>query len=327
MVDTFSLTGKRIWVAGETGLVGQALLRALQGKDCKILHAPHGKLDLTLQHETYAWLKKNKPDAIFMAAAKVGGIGANKAYPADFIRDNLAIAQNVIDGAYKAGVKKLLFLGSSCIYPKMAAQPISEDALMTGPLEETNEAYAIAKIAGLKLCEMYRRQYGCSFISVMPTNLYGPHDRFDENAAHVIPAMMRKFHMAIAEGTLFIDFWGTGTPLREFLHVDDLTQALISLMENYDEAGPVNVGSGEEISIRDLAYLLKDITGFKGELQFNPDMPDGTPRKLLDSTKMRNLGWRPSIGLKTGLQETWGWFLENETGFKPEVRFSASSGR
>jgi len=325
MADAFSLKGKRIWVAGETGLVGRAVVRALENQDCTMLHAPHSELDLTVQHQTHAWLQANKPDAIFMAAAKVGGIGANSTYPADFIRDNLAIAQNVIDGAYKAGVAKLLFLGSSCIYPKMAPQPIHEDSLLTGPLEPTNEAYAIAKIAGLKMCQFYRAQFGCSYISAMPTNLYGPHDKFDTFNSHVIPAMMIKFQNAIDANDPFVEFWGTGSPLREFLHVDDLAAALIKLMEEYDDASPINVGSGQEISIRDLAYLLKDITGFAGDLRFNTAQPDGTPRKLLSSDRLRALGWSPSIGLKEGLEETWRWYCTNEA-LMPAGQSCASSG-
>lgn len=326
MDDHYSLKGKRVWVSGETGLVGRAIVRSLQGKDCTILSAPHSELDLTSQYQTYSWLQKNKPDTIFVAAAKVGGIGANSTYPADFIRDNLAIAQNVIDGAYKAGVEKLLFLGSSCIYPKMAEQPIREDALMTGPLEPTNEAYAIAKIAGLKLCEMYRRQYGCSFIAAMPTNLYGPYDRFDPENSHVIPAMMVKFYRAIQENAPEVEFWGTGSPLREFLHVDDLAAALLLLMERYDEPGPINVGSGEEISIRELAELIKSVTGYEGRLNFNAEKPDGTPRKLLDSSRLKALGWTSSISLKAGLQDTWQWYLENNALTQIAGRSYASSG-
>lgn len=312
MAEVFSLSGKRIWVAGETGMVGRALLHALQSIDSEILSAPHRALDLTDQAATFAWLSKNKPDVIFMAAAKVGGIGANAAQPADFIRDNLAIAQNVIDGAHRAGVPRLVFLGSSCIYPRDAAQPIGEDALMTGPLEPTNEAYAIAKIAGVKLCRFYRAQYGRSYISAMPSNLYGPHDRFDEQASHVIPAMMMKFDMAARTRAPHVFLWGSGKPLREFLHVDDLAAALLMMAERYDGAAPVNVGSGDELSIAALAQLMKKITGFEGSIVFDASRPDGAPRKLLDSSKMRALGWAPSVSLEEGLRDMYGWYRGRE---------------
>ena len=297
---------KRVWVAGETGMVGRALLRKLQGVE--ILSAPHGTLDLTDQAATFSWIKKNKPDAIYMAAAKVGGIGANSTYPADFIRDNLAIAQNVIEGAHRADVQRLLFLGSSCIYPRDAEQPIKESSLMTGKLEPTNESYAIAKIAGLKMCESYRAQYGRNYISAMPTNLYGPYDRFDTENAHVIPAMMMKFDQAKRAGASHVTLWGTGKPLREFLHADDLAAALIVLMERYNGTGPVNVGSGEEVSIATLAQMLKDVTGFEGAIAFDASKPDGTPRKFLDSSKIRSFGWKPEIGLEEGLWRTYQWY-------------------
>lgn len=308
----FSLAGKRIWVAGETGLVGRAILRSLEKYDIHLLSAPHWSLDLTNQKETFDWIARNKPDAIFMAAAKVGGIGANAEYPADFIRDNLAIAQNVIEGAHRADVQRLLFLGSSCIYPKQAPQPIKESALLTGPLEETNEAYAIAKITGLKMCQFYKRQYGRAYISAMPTNLYGPNDRFDKQASHVIPAMMLKFH----EAGESVDLWGTGKPLREFLHADNLAAALLIMMENYNGEAPLNIGSGEEISIKDLAALMKKITGFTGEIKFDASKPDGTARKLLDSSNMRALGWMPQIALEDGLRQTYEWFCETHKSLK-----------
>lgn len=306
MAKLFSLKGKKVWVAGETGMVGRAIGRALP--DCDILAAPHGILDLTDQQATFGWIQKHKPDAIFMAAAKVGGIGANSKYPADFIRDNLAIAQNVIDGAHRAGVAHLLFLGSSCIYPRDAAQPIHENALMTGPLEKTNEAYAIAKIAGLKLCEFYRAQYGRRYISAMPTNLYGPYDCFDLDKSHVIPAMMMKFDATCAD----INLWGTGKPLREFLHVDDLARALIIMMECYDGTAPVNIGSGEEVSIAQLAAMVGAVTGFKGSISFDATKPDGAPRKLLDSSRMRAMGWAPEISLEDGLHKTWRWYQSRQ---------------
>lgn len=306
MADIFSLKGKRVWIAGETGMVGRAILRALP--DCDVLSAPHCILDLTDQRATFDWIQKHRPDAIFMAAARVGGIGANSMYPADFIRDNLAIAQNVVEGAHRAGVEHLLFLGSSCIYPRDAAQPIREDALMTGPLELTNEAYAIAKIAGLKLCEFYRAQYGRRYISAMPTNLYGPYDCFDADKSHVIPAMMMKFDAAGDN----VNLWGTGKALREFLHVDDLAAALIVMMERYDGVAPVNIGSGREISIAALAEAIKDVTGFQGSVTFDAARPDGTPRKLLCSSKMRAMGWVPEISLEEGLREIWRWYLAQQ---------------
>lgn len=309
----FSLAGKRIWVAGETGLVGRALVRALAPYDVQLLSAPHRALDLTDQRATFDWMACHKPDAVFMAAARVGGIGANAAYPADFIRDNLAIAQNVIEGAHRADVPRLLFLGSSCIYPKNTSQPILEEALLTGPLEETNEAYAIAKIAGLKMCQFYQRQYDRSYISAMPTNLYGPYDRFDANASHVIPAMMLKFHRA--QG-MPVDLWGTGAPLREFLHVDDLAAALVVMMERYHGEVPLNIGSGEEVSIAALAAMMTDVTGYRGEVRFDPSKPDGTLRKCLDSSKIRALGWQPRISLGRGLRETYAWFCDNVTDLK-----------
>ena len=306
MAEIFSLKGRRVWVAGETGMVGRAILRAL--RDCEILSAPHAALDLTDQAATFAWIKNNRPDVIFMAAARVGGIGANAAQPADFIRDNLAIAQNVIEGAHRADVPRLLFLGSSCIYPRNAAQPIREDALMTGPLEKTNEAYAVAKIAGLKMCQFYKAQYGRSYMSAMPTNLYGPYDRFDKNASHVIPAMMMKFHTAVKMRAPHVFLWGTGTPLREFLHVDDLAAALIRMMENYNGDAPVNIGSGDEISIAGLAALMKKVTGFEGSIIYDASRPDGTPRKLLDSSIMRAMDWAPTISLEKGLQDVYAWY-------------------
>lgn len=310
----FPIRNKRIWVAGETGLVGRALCDELRGKGAELLSAPHGALDLTHQQATFSWIAAHKPDAIVVAAAKVGGIGANAQYPADFIRDNLAIAQNVIEGAHRAGVAHLLFLGSSCIYPRDAVQPIREDALMTGPLEPTNEAYAIAKIAGMKMCEFYRAQYGRRYIAAMPTNLYGPHDRFDADASHVIPAMMTKFHWATVLGAPEVVLWGTGAPLREFLHVMDLSRALVRMLQSYDGAHPVNIGSGTEISIRALADMMIEITGYRGKVMFDIAKPDGTPRKFLNSAQMRSLGWNPQISLREGLIHTYQWYREEMAG-------------
>ncbi len=304
----YSIAGKKIWVAGETGLVGSSLLDSLKRHDIDILSASHSVLDLTNQSDTFGWLSQHKPDVVFMAAARVGGIGANAAYPADFIRDNLSISLNVIDGAHRAGVERLIYLGSSCIYPRDAKNPISEDSLLTGPLEATNEAYAISKIAGLKLCTHYRTQYGRRYISVMPTNLYGPYDRFDENASHVIPAMMLKFYKAKEQGAKSISLWGTGSPLREFLYAPDLADALIVAAEYYDDPAPINIGSGHEVSIHDLAHMMADVVGFQGKIMFDSSMPDGTPRKFLDSQKISALGWKPKMDLKTGLQKTYEWF-------------------
>jgi len=307
----FSFRHKKIWVAGETGLVGRALTRALSAYDLQILSAPHSALELTDQRATFDWLSDNKPDCVIVAAAKVGGIGANTQSPADFICENLAIAGNVIEGAHRAGVQHLLFLGSSCIYPREAPQPISENSLMTGPLEPTNEAYAIAKIAGLKLCQFYTRQHGRNYISAMPTNLYGPFDRFHAERGHVIPAMMMKFHEAKISGAREVVLWGTGAPLREFLHVDDLARALLVQMENYTGEEPLNVGSGEEIAIYDLAQIMKRVTGYQGEIVFDSSKPDGMPRKFLNSSKIRALGWSPTIDLVEGLGQAYAWYCEN----------------
>lgn len=309
----FDLAHKKIWVAGETGLVGSALIRTLSAMPVTLLSAPHAALDLTRQSDTEDWLMAHKPDVIVMAAGRVGGIGANVAAPADFIRDNLAMAQNVVHGAYRAGVQKLLYLGSSCIYPKFAAQPIAEDALMTGVLEDTNQWYAVAKIAGLKMCAAYRRQYGCDFISAMPTNLYGTHDRFDEHVSHVIPAMMMKMHRAKTQGAPSVTFWGTGAPLREFLYADDLAQALIHLLKTYSAEKTVNVGSGEEVSMRVLADMMKEITGYRGDVVWDADKPDGTPRKALDGSVLSALGWRALVPLKEGLKRVYAWYQQTES--------------
>ncbi len=313
MADIFHpLAGKKIWVAGETGLVGHALTRALSSRNIRLLTAPHSMLGLTNQKDTHAWLKANRPDVIFVAAAKVGGIGINASHPADFIQTNLSIALNVIEGAHRADVQRLVFLGSSCAYPKFAAQPIGEDSLLTGPLEETNEAYAVAKIAGMKMCEFYSRQYDRDYICAMPTNLYGPYDRFEADTSHVIPAMMMKFHEAMLSNPPSVTLWGTGTPLREFLHVDDLAAALLCMVERYDGVAPVNIGSGEEISIAALADMMKKITGYRGDIIFDASMPDGTPRKFLDSSKIWALGWAPAISLEDGLSATYEWFCNSQ---------------
>lgn len=304
----FSLQGKTIWVAGHNGLVGAALTRRLEAAGHHVLKAPRTALDLRNQAATQDWLYEHKPDAVILAAAKVGGILANDTHPADFLYDNLMIEAHVIHGAYRAGVKKLLFLGSSCIYPREAPQPVKEEALLTGPLEPTNEAYAIAKIAGIKLCRSYRRQYGCDFISAMPCNLYGPGDRFDPENSHVIPALMMKFDRAVAQNEKEVEIWGSGLPLREFMHVDDCAAALVFLLENYSDERPVNIGTGQEVSIKDLAKMLADVTGYRGALAFNLEKPDGAPRKVMDSRLIRKAGWTPHYDLKAGLVQTYDWY-------------------
>jgi GDP-L-fucose synthase len=299
----------RIYVAGHRGLVGSAIVRRLQadGATNLILRA-HDELDLVDQAAVEAFFATERPEYVFLAAAKVGGIHANSTYPAEFIHDNLAIQTNVIHNAWKHGAKKLLFLGSSCIYPRDCPQPIKEEYLLTGPLEPTNEWYAIAKIAGLKMCQAYHQQYGFNAICAMPTNLYGPEDDYDSENSHVVPALIRRIHQAEVITAPLVSIWGSGRPLREFLHVDDLADALVFLMRAYSDVGIINVGSGLEISIAELAALLSEIIGYQGELVFDSSRPDGTPRKLLDSSRLNTLGWQPRIGLKTGLRDATSWF-------------------
>lgn len=292
---------KKVWIAGQGGMVGQSLERALSSSDVTLLKTNRATLDLRHQDAVKSWLADHKPDAIFLAAATVGGIEANRTRPGEFLYDNLMIAANVIHAAADAGVAKLLYLGSSCIYPRDCAQPISESSLMTGPLEKTNEAYALAKIAGIGLCQSYRAQYGCNFISAMPCNLYGPGDRYDALQSHVIPALVMKFDAALQQSADQVILWGTGMPRREFLHVDDLARALIMMMNDYDGSVPMNAGSGAEISIADLAQLIAQEMGYHGKILFDSSMPDGTPRKILDSSKLRSLGWSPSVDLRTGI--------------------------
>lgn len=302
----------KIYVAGHRGLVGSAIVRNLKEKGyTNIIYRTHKELDLTNQEEVRAFFEQEKPEYVFLAAAKVGGIHANNTYPADFIYDNLMIQNNVIKAAHDFEVKKLLFLGSTCIYPKMAQQPIKEEYLLTGALEETNEAYAVAKIAGLEMCKFFKRQYGDNFISCMPTNLYGPNDNFDLKNSHVLPALIRKFHEAKVNNSDVVEVWGTGTPLREFLYVDDMADACVFLMENYDGEQHVNIGTGEEVSIRELAETVKEVVGFEGELVFNTDMPDGTPRKLTTVDKLHSLGWKHKVSLNEGIKLSYNWFLEN----------------
>lgn len=302
----------KIYVAGHRGLVGSAILRNLQEKGFNnIICRTHKELDLTNQNEVRKFFEEERPEYVFLAAAKVGGIHANNTYPADFIYENLMIQNNVIKAAHDFEVKKLLFLGSTCIYPKMAPQPIKEDYLLTGSLEETNEAYAVAKIAGLEMCKFFKRQYGDNFISCMPTNLYGPNDNFDLKNSHVLPALIRKFHEAKVNNSEVVEVWGTGKPLREFLYVDDMADACVFLMENYDGEQHVNIGTGVEVSIRELAETVKEVVGFEGELVFNTDMPDGTPRKLTTVDKLNDLGWKYNIELKRGIELSYNWFLKN----------------
>ena len=303
--------GSRIYVAGHRGLVGSALVRRLQAEGFgEVITRDREELDLTDQRAVEDFFARERPEYVFLAAARVGGILANSRYPADFIRENLLIQTHVIDAAYRYGVKKLLFLGSSCIYPKHAPQPMKEEYLLTGPLEPTNEAYAVAKIAGLKMVQYYRRQYGFNGISLMPTNLYGPGDRFDPEQSHVIPALLRRFHEAKERGDGEVVVWGTGTPRREFLYVDDLADAAVFLMGRYDEEMWINVGVGEDITIQELAEMVKEIVGFRGRIVYDPSKPDGTPRKLLDVSRLFALGWRPRVSLREGLERTYRWYLE-----------------
>jgi GDP-L-fucose synthase len=298
----------RVFVTGHKGLVGSAICRRLQADGVEPLVAERSELDLMDQHAVDRWFREHEVDQVYVAAARVGGILANDTYPAEFIHDNLAIQTNLIHSSWQYGVEKLLFLGSSCIYPKLAPQPMPEDSLLTGPLEPTNEWYAIAKIAGIKMCQAYRKQYGFDAISVMPTNLYGPGDNFDLENSHVLPALIRKFHEAKQAGEASVTVWGTGSPRREFLHVDDLADACVFLMTNYSSAEIVNVGWGRDISIAELAETVRDIVGFEGEIVYDTRKPDGTPRKLLDTARLTGLGWTPSISLEEGIRGTYAWY-------------------
>jgi GDP-L-fucose synthase len=309
---TFSLPGKRIWIAGHTGMVGSALMRRLADADCELVTAGHGELDLRRQGDVEDWLAEVRPDAAVVAAATVGGILANDSRPAEFIYDNMMIAGNVIHTAHRIGMAKLLYLGSSCIYPREARQPMSEEALLTGPLEPTNQWYAMAKISGIKLCQAFRRQHGCDFIAAMPTNLFGPGDNFDLQSSHVIPALMRKAHEAKRAGAPAMSVWGSGSPMREFLYVDDLADALVFLLENYSGESHVNVGTGTDVTIRELAETVCRVVGFEGELEFDASKPDGMPRKLLDVSRLNNMGWRHTTDLETGLRKAYRWFLDNQ---------------
>jgi GDP-L-fucose synthase len=304
----FDLTGKRIYVAGHRGMVGAAIVRRLASYKCDVITASRAEADLERQEQTAAFLTAIKPEVVIVAAAKVGGIHANNAYPAEFIGKNLAIALNTINGSYKAGVKKLLFLGSSCIYPKFARQPMREEELLSGPLEPTNEWYAIAKIAGIKLCQAFRRQYGSDFISLMPTNLYGPGDNYHPENSHVLPALIQRIHQAKKDAVPTVTVWGTGTPRREFLFVDDLAEACVFVLERYTGESHLNVGSGDEVTIADIAKLVAEVIGYEGKLVFDVTRPDGTPRKLLDSSKLFKIGWRPRTSLREGIELTYSEF-------------------
>jgi len=310
----YDLAGKRVYVAGHRGMVGSAVVRRLASEGCELILAGRGEVDLERQEQVEAFMQARRPDAIVMAAAKVGGILANMTYPADFLYRNIIIASNITAAAHAADVPRMLFLGSSCIYPKFAEQPIREDSLLTGSLEPTNEWYAVAKIAGIKLAEAYRRQYGRDYISAMPTNLYGPGDNFDLQSSHVLPALIRKVHEAKLRGDPSITMWGTGTPLREFLHSDDCADALVFLLKNYSQDEHVNVGSGSDVSIADLAAIVCDVVGYRGQIERDLTKPDGTPRKLMSADKLRSMGWTPKITLEAGIASTYQWFLENAAG-------------
>lgn len=308
----FPLAGKTVWVAGHRGMVGSAIVRRLAAEDCRVVTADRAELDLTRQDQVERWVARTRPDAVFLAAARVGGIHANDTYPVDFLHDNLAIELNVLRAAWQSGVGKLLLLGSSCIYPRLAPQPMAEDALLTGPLEPTNEWYAVAKIAGIKLCQAYRRQHGCDFIAAMPTNLYGPGDNYHPENAHVPAALIRRFHEAKLERREQVAIWGSGRPLREFMHVDDLADGCVFLMKAYSGEGHVNLGTGREVTIAEFARTVAAVVGFDGELTFDTTRPDGAPRKLLDVSRMTALGWTARMPLRQGLEDAYRWFLAHQ---------------
>ena len=310
--EGYALSGKRVWVAGHRGMVGSAIVRRLEGEGCEILTVTRAEVDLRRQEEVEDWMASARPHAVFLAAATVGGILANDTRPAEFLYDNLAIETNILHASRRAKVETLLFLGSSCIYPRLAPQPMREEALLTGPLEPTNQWYAIAKIAGIKLAEAYRRQYGADFISAMPSNLYGPGDNFDLEASHVVPALIAKTHAAKERGADAVEIWGTGTPRREFLYVDDLADALVFLMRRYSGEEHVNVGTGTDVTIRELAELIAKVVGFQGRMRFDPAKPDGTPRKLLDVSKLTRMGWTATTPLEEGLRRSYRWFLDHQ---------------
>jgi GDP-L-fucose synthase len=304
----FQLGGRRVFVAGHRGMVGSALVRRLTHEKCQILTVSRDEVDLRDQPAVDSWFDEHRPEAVLLAAARVGGIHANDTHPGDFLYDNLAIATNVIEASRRSGVAKLMFLGSSCIYPRLAPQPMPESCLLTGPLEPTNQWYAVAKIAGLKLCQAHRRQHGCDFVSVMPANLYGPNDNFDLLSAHVLPALLAKIDAAVRDGRDTVEIWGSGRPRREFMHVDDLADAVVFLMKTWSDEEPINIGTGADVTITDLARLIADVVGFTGRFVFDASKPDGTPRKLLDVSKLTALGWSPQIGLAAGIRQTYEWY-------------------
>jgi len=313
-MSSFDLVGKRVWVAGHRGMAGSAIVQRLMREDCQIVTATRSELDLLRQDAVHEWVKAQKIDAVFVAAATVGGIWANSTRPADFIYDNLVMETNIVHAAKEAGVQKLLFLGSSCIFPRMAEQPIREEALLTGALEPTNESYAIAKIAGIKLCQAFRRQYGCDFVSVMPTNLYGPGDRYDAKDGHVVAALIMKIHAAKVANSPTVELWGTGTPRREFLFSGDLADACVFVMKNYSGEMFLNVGTGTDITIRELAESIARIVGWKGEFTFDSSKPDGMPRKVMDVSRLRDLGWTAQTSFENGMKDAYSWYVDNVAG-------------
>jgi GDP-L-fucose synthase len=317
MAIIFPLAGRRVFVAGHRGMVGSALMRRLGHEDCEILTAGRETLDLRNQAAVDRWFAEMRPQAVFLPAARVGGIHENATYPAEFIYDNLAISTNVIEAARRSGVAKLMFFGSSCIYPRLAPQPMAESCLLTGALEPTNEWYAIAKIAGLKLCQAYRQQYGCDFVSVMPTNLYGPNDNFDLLSSHVLAALIAKTDAAVRQRRDTVEIWGTGQPRREFLHVDDLADAAVFLFKTWSDAEWINIGTGEDLAIAELAKLIADAIGFRGDFVYDPSKPDGAPRKLLDVAKLTASGWQPRIELATGIRQTHEWYRQHAPNLTP----------
>jgi GDP-L-fucose synthase len=307
----YSLAGKRVWVAGHRGMAGSAIVRRLVAEDCEVLTCGRAEVDLRHREQVDAWMSRHRPQAVFVAAGTVGGILANSTRPAEFLYDNVAIATNIIQAAYESDVEKLIFLGSSCIYPRLAPQPMTEEMLLTGALEPTNEWYALAKIAGIKLCQAYRRQYGCDFISAMPTNLYGPGDNYDPESSHVAAAMQVKVHRAKVAGARSITVWGSGTPRREFLYVDDLGDGLVFMMKHYSDAGHLNIGTGQDLTIRELVERVSTVAGWSGEFVYDPSKPDGMPRKVLDVSKLAAIGWRASTPLGEGLRKAYAWYVDN----------------
>ena len=322
----FPLRGRRVFAAGHRGMVGSALVRRLEGEGCDILTAGREALDLRDQTAVGRWFAEHRPEAVLLAAARVGGIHDNDTHPGEFLYDNLAIAANVIEASRRSGVAKLMFLGSSCIYPRLAPQPMPESCLLTGPLEPTNEWYAVAKIAGLKLCQAYRRQYGCDFVSVMPTNLYGPNDNFDLVSSHVLAALLAKIDAAVRQGRETVEIWGSGRPRREFLHVDDLADAIVFLLKTWSAEEPVNIGAGDDVAVAELARLIAEIVGFTGRFVYDGSKPDGAPRKLLDISKLNALGWHPSLDLETGIRQTYDWYRTAFPAARPDPRHPQSSG-